>query len=137
MASMGASHGGNGRRVARQGQPVVNRGTDAASFDWRSSGAVMPGDQEDDPLAARKRLFKDAVDRAPGAVEVHPMQVEDPIGLDRAGEKPPVPAAIKGRSRPDRDGERFRALSGCLWTNWIGRKLRLFSNWLRRDFLSR
>ena len=48
----------------------------------------MAGDQEHDPLAAGDRPLERAVDRAPRAIEVHPVKVEHAVGLDRAGAKP-------------------------------------------------
>src|SRR5437868_12336970 len=69
MATMRAAHRGDRGRMARDREPVMNRGADPAALDRRIAGAMMAGDQQDDPRAVRNRALQRAVDRGPGAVE--------------------------------------------------------------------
>ena len=71
-------------RMARCRQPVVNRGADAAPLDRRLAGPVMAGDQQHHAFAARDRLLKAAIDGRPRRVEIHPVQIEHAIRLDRS-----------------------------------------------------
>jgi hypothetical protein len=77
----------------------VNRGPDPSSLDRRFARTVVAGDQQNDPLAPGDRLFEPTVDRLPGGVERQSMEVENAIGLDRAGAKPAVPAGVQGASK--------------------------------------
>jgi hypothetical protein len=66
------------------GKPVVHRGADAPALDRRVAGAMMAGNQKQDAIASVDGSFERAVDRLPGLIEVHSVQIERPIGLDRA-----------------------------------------------------
>ena len=74
----------------------MDRGADSAALDRRVAGAVVAGDQKEDPLAGRDRPLERAVDCPPRRVEVHSVEVEHSVGLDRAAAQPPVPAAVEG-----------------------------------------
>jgi hypothetical protein len=104
MSPVSASNGGNSRRMARCRKPVVDRGADHAALDRRLAGAMMAGDQKHDALAAGDGVAKPAVDCLPCALEAHPVEVEDSVGLERAVAQPPVPAAVErvARNRPRR-----------------------------------
>ena len=77
-------------------EPVVHRRANPPAFDRRIARPVMTGDEQDDALAAVDRSFERAVDRPPGVVEVEPVEIHDPIRLDRAQLEPTVPAAVEG-----------------------------------------
>jgi hypothetical protein len=70
--------------VARRCEPVVNRGPDAPTLDRRLAGTMVPRDQQNHPIAASDRLLKAAVDRGPGGVETHSVEIEHSVGLDGA-----------------------------------------------------
>jgi hypothetical protein len=78
--------------MARGVKPVVDRRSDSSSLDGWVAGAVMSGDQQQHAISAVDRRFERAVDRTPGLVEAHAVQVEDAVGLDGARAEPPVPA---------------------------------------------
>ena len=106
MAPVGASDSSNSRGMPRRGQPVVNRGANLASLDrWRTRARVA-GDEENHALPGPDRGVEPTVDRAPGLVEVEPMQVEDPVRLDGTGAKALVPARIQRSGRAWRRGRR-------------------------------
>lgn len=83
------------RRVTRRREPVVHRGANSPALDRRIAGTMVAGDQEDEPIASRDSLFQTAVDGPPRRVEIHPVQVENPVRLNRSGADPPVPAAVE------------------------------------------
>src|SRR4051812_37953120 len=93
---MGAAYRGDRRSVARSGEPVVHRGPDFPPLHRRRPRPVMPGNQQQQPVAARDCLLDSAVDRRPGAIEREAVEVEDPIRLDAPGRKLSVPAAVEG-----------------------------------------
>jgi hypothetical protein len=70
-------------RVARCGEPVVDRGPDLAALHRRVARPVMARDQEHDALAASDRLLQPSVDRGPSRIEGQTMEIEHPIRLDR------------------------------------------------------
>lgn len=74
----------------------MDGGADAPALDRRSAGAVMAGDEQQDPLAGGDRPFERAIDRLPGGVEAHPVEVENAVGRDGAAGEALVPAAVKG-----------------------------------------
>ena len=80
---MRAANGSDIARVARGGEPVVNGRPDPSALDWWLTGTVMARDQQHDAIAPRNRLGEPAIDGVPGSVEIHPMQVEHAVGLDR------------------------------------------------------
>jgi hypothetical protein len=82
VAPMRPAHRSDRISMARSGKPIVHCRTDLAALDWRVTSAVMAGDQQQYPIAARDRLVEAAVDRRPGHVESHSMQVKDAIGID-------------------------------------------------------
>ena len=63
VTAMRAANGGDIRRMARRGEPVVDRRADPAALHRRLARAMVAGDQQDDALATGNRLFEAAVDR--------------------------------------------------------------------------
>jgi hypothetical protein len=86
--------------VSRSREPVMHRSTDRTAPDRRLSGALMTGNQQDNPLSVGDRLIERSVDCAPGAVESHSVKVDDAIGSDRTAAETPVPAPVEGRAGP-------------------------------------
>lgn len=82
--------------MARRRKPVVNRGADAPALDGWIAGPMMAGDQQQDAIAGADRPLERAIDRLPGGVEGHAVEVEHAVRLDRAAAKPLVPAAVEG-----------------------------------------
>ena len=105
MAPVSSADGGDRRRVARRCKPVVHGCPDLAPLDRRLAGSMMAGDQQQHPIAASERLLEAAVDRRPGRIQAHPVEVEYAIGLNAPAAEAPVPAAIEG---PVGDRHRFR-----------------------------
>ena len=99
MAPMGPADRGDARCVARSGKPIVNSRTDSSSLDRRIAGAMMPRDQQQHPLAGHDCLLEPAVDRTPGAIEIHAVEIEGALRLHGARAKPPVPASIERGAR--------------------------------------
>jgi hypothetical protein len=94
--------------MARRGEPVVDGGADPAALNWRFPRTMMPGDEQDDALAAGDCPLKTLVDRLPRGVEVHAMQVEHPVRLDRTALEALVPRRIEMCAEPDPAGCRRR-----------------------------
>ncbi len=112
MAAMSVPDSSDARPVARRGQPIVNRRPDPSTFNRRIAAAMVAGYEQHDPISSRDRLFQCTVDCAPGAIEVHPVEVENSVGHDGARTQFLVPTAIQGGSRPGR--LRSNPLS-CRW----------------------
>ena len=85
-----------GRGARPRASRAPPRGSPAP--DRRLAGALMAGDQQHDPLAARDRLLQRRGRSPPRAVEVHPVQVDDAVGLDARRARSPVPAAVERRA---------------------------------------
>jgi hypothetical protein len=96
MPPVRVANGGNAWRVPRSGKPVVDRGPNAPPRDRWLTRPMMARNEQDDAVASVNRLLENAVDRAPGTVESHAVEVEHTIGLGRARAKPPVPACVEG-----------------------------------------
>src|SRR6185369_16111623 len=96
MTPVRAADGGDARRVARGGEPVVDGGANAAPCDRRIAGPVVPGDQQQDAVAGRDRALERPVDRPPCGVERQAVQVEQPVRLDRPAAQTLIPAAVEG-----------------------------------------
>ena len=130
MPPVCTAHGGNPRCVTRGRKPVVNCGSDFAAVDGRLSGAVVPGNEQHDPVAASNGMLQDAVDRAPRLVEIVTVEVEDAIGIDFARLEIAVPTAIQ---RQPRRGSRRRGRSSsadrCFYTRTLCDLLLSFSWW--------
>ena len=94
MSAVRNPHRSDTSCMARSGQPVVYGGTDFPALNGRFSLALMPRNQQQNPVAGRDRALKCPVDRIPGAIEAMTMQVEDPIWVDPSQAKPAVPAAV-------------------------------------------
>ena len=99
----------NSGRVAGCGQPVMNGRPDTSPFQRRLPFPFVARDQEQDAVARGDRSIQCAVDGFPGPVQAMAVKIDDPVGLDTAGAKPLVPAAVEsgmlvGHDRPgDRD----------------------------------
>lgn len=127
MAPMRASNGRDPGRVPRSGKPVMDRRADAAPLDRRIAGTVVAGDQQNYTLSRVNRPLERPVDRLPGGIEVHAVEIDDPVRLNGARAKLPVPAAIEGGSgarrrrggrtgapqRPDRERHQSSILLFC------------------------
>jgi len=98
MTSVSAAHGGDVRGMARGGEPVVDRGADPPALDRRIARPVVTGNQQHHAVAGRYGAFETTVDRLPRAIEVHAVEVEHAVGLDRSALQPPIPATIESRS---------------------------------------
>lgn len=110
MPPVRTANGGNSWGMPRSSEPVVNRSANLAPLDRRRIRPRMSGDEEDDTLPRPYCGFQASVDGRPGLIEVEPVKVEHPVGLDRARPKALVPSRIQG-SRPGAkvvslDGER-------------------------------
>ena len=55
--------------------PALNRGF---------SGAMMSGNQKDNPIAGDFRALEGDIDRAPRLLEIKPVEIHDAIWLDGA-----------------------------------------------------
>jgi hypothetical protein len=110
MASVRVPNRGDIRRMARGFEPVMDRGPNPPSLDRRIAWPVMPGDQQQHAVAASDRLFETAIDCSPRGVEIHAMEVEHAIRLNRSGAKAFVPASVQG---PFRWRPRFHNLPGA------------------------
>ena len=102
MAAMGVPDSSDARRVARRSQPIVNSGADPSTFDRRIAAAMVAGYEQHDPISSRDRLFQCTVDRPPGAIEVHAVEVENSVGDDGARTQFLVPTAIQSGPGPGR-----------------------------------
>ena len=98
MPAMGAAHRGNGVRMARNGEPVMDCGADAAALHRRLARAVVTGDQQHDASTTVDCAIQGAIDGVPGTMEAHAVKVEGHVGLDIAGAEAAVPSAVEGRA---------------------------------------
>jgi hypothetical protein len=81
--------------VARNSQPIVNGGSNPASFERRLSPALMARNQQQNAVAGRDGLFERPVDRFPCPVKAMAMKVQRPIGIDLARPQAAVPSAVE------------------------------------------
>ena len=72
----------------------MDRGADRASSDRWLAGALVAGNQEDDPIAVNDGAVQLAVNGAPRRVEAHTMQVDDSIWHGGTARQPLVPASV-------------------------------------------
>jgi hypothetical protein len=140
VTSVRPSHSGDMLRMPGRSKPVVDSGPDAPSLHGRIAGPMMPGNQQENALAARNGLLESTVDRGPRAVEIHAMEIEHPVRLDRAAPELFVPAAVEGllsdRHRlVECRRSRGQAMRFSLWRVWsCNRPLRKFrSRWITRQ----
>src|SRR6476659_940731 len=85
----------DGRRMARDVEPIVDCGADLAALDRRVAETVVPGDQENDARVSANGAFQRPVDRRPGPIEAHAMEVERDVGLNIARAKAAIPTAVE------------------------------------------
>ena len=90
--------------MAGSREPVMDGSSDPAPQHGRITRPMMPRNEEHDPVAARNRLLQTPIDRSPGPVEIHAVQVEHAVGLDHAAAELLVPASVK---RLGADGDRL------------------------------
>ena len=100
MTTVSGPDGGDIRRVSRGRQPVVDRGSNSPALDRRVPGPRMAGDQQDHTLAGLDRPFERQVDRAPCAVEIVAVEVDDPVGSDGPRLELAVPCPVEGGAGP-------------------------------------
>lgn len=106
MAPMRAANRRDVASVARRRKPVVHGGPNLAALDRRFSRTMVASDEENQAFTPENRVIEAAVDRVPCPIEVHPMKVDYPIGVDRSAPQFLVPAPIQ-RPLSDRDLPRF------------------------------
>jgi hypothetical protein len=99
MPRMGPANRRDPGRVTRCREPVVNGGADLAALDRRLAPPMMARDEQDKAIPGIARAFQGEVDGPPGAVEAVAVEIDDPIGLKRAGAKLPVPGPVERGSR--------------------------------------
>jgi len=129
-----AANRGNVTSMTGGRQPVVDRSPDRPAPDRRLARALVAGDQEDDPIAAPHRSLQLTVDRAPGAVEGHSVEVDDPIGLDVAARKALVPASVERSAKAAARLRRSRCVARPSWD--IDGLLRTWLSCFRKIFVA-
>ncbi len=122
MTTMSAPNRGDIGGVAGGSEPVVNGGPDLAALDRRLAGSVMAGDQQHQPVARGNCSLEPGIDCAPRGIEVHAVEVENPVRRDLALAQALVPAAVE-RFPERRAGRRSRRLRANL--NRFQTRLRL------------
>jgi hypothetical protein len=73
----------------------MNGGSDPPPFQRWLSFPFVTRDEEQDAITRRDRSLQCTVDRFPGPVEIMTVEIDDSVGLDAAGAKAPVPAAVE------------------------------------------
>jgi hypothetical protein len=84
MATVGAPDCGNPRRMTGSRQPVVHRGANPTAFQRQFALALMPRDQQQNPVTGGNRPLQSSVDRLPSAIEAVAMQIQRSVRLDPA-----------------------------------------------------
>ena len=141
MPRMGSANRRDPRRVARCRKPIVNGGADLATQDRRLARTMMARDEQDNAIPGIARAFQREIDGPPSAIETVAVEIDDPVGLERAGAELPVPCPVERGSRPN--GSRFRWLdAGRSWRcrfchNGLRRRLRRPGSVVRSDKLAR
>lgn len=92
---MCSANRGNFGRMARRREPVMDSRAYAPTLHRRLTLAMMTRYQEENSVSPRNRVVEAAVNRGPGAVEVHAMKIKDPIGLDGAAPQSFVPRTVE------------------------------------------
>jgi hypothetical protein len=139
MPPVRTAHCGDFSSMAGRRQPVIYCGANPAALHRRLTGAVVAGDQQYDPLASSYRLLEAAVDRRPGRIEIHAVEVEYPVRFDCPATHPFVPAAVEG-SLMDWNGLLARLPGGpCGWPGSRALRLRFerLCRWLWNRFVAR
>lgn len=116
----------------------MNGCPDLAPLHGRLAGAMVTRDQQQDAISAVDRLIETAIDRLPGVVESHSVEVQCAIGFDITRSEAPVPASVERHAvvrLPWRC--RFCPCRYRCFPNGLGNSaLRLLRSDLRRDFLA-
>ena len=123
MAPVRGPDGGNPACMPRRREPVVHRSADRSAPDRRFPRALMAGDEQHKPVAAQNRLLERPVDRTPGAIEAHPVKVDDAVGLNASTAEASVPASVERGSdapRLRRSRGRGRPVCGPGRSRWFG-----------------
>lgn len=127
MAAVRGPDGGDPIRMPGGGEPVVDCCADFPALDGRVAGPGVACNQEHDALFPADRALQAVVDCAPRLVEVAPVEVEDPVGLNGTGTEPLVPASVE-RGSVQRDRPLHLRRTGC---RARGRRLALLLRLLR------
>src|SRR4051812_3271687 len=98
MTPVRCSNGRDPGCMTRGRKPVVNRRANLAALHRWFPWTMMTCDQKEDPFATTDRLIEVVVDRLPGAIQIHAVQVEGPVGVNRSGAKPAIPGAVERRA---------------------------------------
>ena len=124
VAPMRAANRGDLPRMARRRQPVVDRGADPPALDRRLARAGVAGDQQQRPGRRAAIACSSARSIAVQArSRLWPWRSSDPVGLDRAGAEPPVPAAVErvaGRGLAAGGGRSAAAAARGAWPSGRG-----------------
>ena len=73
----------------------MNGGPNTPALDGRFTRPMVAGNQQQNAVSAGDRLLESAVDCGPRAVQIHPVEIEHAVGLDRTAPQLLVPAAIE------------------------------------------
>lgn len=63
-------------------------------LDREIAGTLVPGDEQEKAITARNSLVERLIDCPPGAIEAHPVEVDDAVGLDASVTKAPIPVPV-------------------------------------------
>lgn len=84
MTSVRSANGRDAAGVPRRRKPIMNRRSDLAALHWRLARPVVTGDQQKNAITPLDGGIEAAVDGAPGAVQVHPVEIKYAVGFDDA-----------------------------------------------------
>lgn len=93
---MRSTDSGDFARVTRCGEPIIDSRANPAALDRRLAGTMVSGNEQYHALTAGDRLIETAVDRCPGAVQIHPVKIDDSIRHHGAAAQLLVPASVEG-----------------------------------------
>jgi len=83
MTPVSAANRRNSMRMARGGEPVVDGGADPSALNGRIARAMVARDQQDHAVPGTDGLLERPVDGTPRGIEVHAVEVDDAVRLDR------------------------------------------------------
>ena len=130
MAAMGPANGSDLRRVPGMGKPVVNGRANASAGDRRVARPVVAGDEQHDPVARADRALQPTIDRLPGGVEGHAVEIENAVRLDAPAPQALVPTAVEG-SLANRFGRNRRLGLNPWQRDALSNRFRFYFRWLR------
>jgi len=76
----------------------MNGGPNSTPLQRRFAVALVPRDQQNDPVPRGDRTLQPAVDRLPGSIEAVAVKVNRSVWLNASRAQAPVPAAVQGRA---------------------------------------